>query len=100
LPKLIVQNSAQRAGGVFSALGRAYGPAESAVSMGRTFMDNKARVAALRGAFRDAYAGWLRVRRDLEDARAAADEARSALDSANAAIQELRTQFPHRFADL
>jgi hypothetical protein len=100
LPKLIVQNSAKGAGGALSALGRAYGPAESVASMGRTFLDNKARVAALRSAFRDAYADWLRVRRDLEDAHAAAAEARSALDSANAAVRELRAQFPQRFRDL
>jgi hypothetical protein len=100
LPKLIVQNSAKGAGGALSALGRAYGPAESAASMGRTFLKNKARVAALRSAFKEGYADWLRIRRDLEDARAAAAEARSALDSANAAVRELQAQFPRRFRDL
>ena len=68
--------------------------------MARTFLKNKARVAALRNAFNEAYADWLRIRRDLEDARAAAAEARSAVESADAAVRELKAQFPHRFRDL
>ena len=100
LPKLAIQNTARAVGGAAGSMGSAYGPAESAVSMARTFYTHKQRLDALRKSIRRAHEEWLRIRRALQDARADVDEARSAVDSAVAAIQELKTQFPRWFRDL
>ena len=60
----------------------------------------KARAAWLRSQLKGARSRHALINRQLMDARAAMDEARSALQSTYDAIQQLKAQFPRRFANL
>ena len=96
-----LQNAAARhSRSAIRGMGRALGPLQGAVTMGQNAHKHARRAAWLRSQLKGARSRHALINRQLMDARAAMDEARSALQSANNAIQQLKAQFPQRFANL
>jgi hypothetical protein len=96
-----LQNAAARhSRSTIRGMGRALGPLQSAVTMGQNAHSHARRAAWLRSQLKGARSRRALINRQLMDARAAMDEARSALKSTYDAIQQLKAQFPRRFANL
>lgn len=91
---------ASRSGSVAQGLGQGLNVVESSASLVSDFADSSRRMAALRQRMMRVYDQQLAVERALDTARMDLQVARSAYQANEAAIQQLKAQFPHRFAHL
>ncbi|MFL7810130.1 MAG: hypothetical protein AB8I80_15945 [Anaerolineae bacterium] len=91
---------ASRSGSVAQGLGQGLNVVESSASLVSDFTDSSRRMAALRQRMMRVYDQQLAVERALDTARMDVQVARSAYQANEAAIQQLKAQFPHRFAHL
>jgi hypothetical protein len=81
-------------------LGQGLNVVESSASLVSDFADSSRRMAALRQRMMRVYDQQLAVGRALDTARMDLQVARSAYQANEAAIQQLKAQFPQRFARL
>jgi hypothetical protein len=95
-----VMRRASHSSGVAQGLGQGLNVIESSASLVSDFAGSSRRMAALRQRMMRVYDQQLTVERALQTARADLQVARSAYEANETAIQQLRAQFPRRFAHL